>query len=139
MLNDALGGVREGLLSWSEQYRVAVTEVDGTSSIVEYDRPSASESCQVTLYTNYARTLEHPDTQTPAAKADDRDGNSVVDGHVLFHFGRNSNLALGTQYWFEIDCSSAGVVMTGSLLTPWSPRIGRTRDSERPRVRVLNR
>ncbi len=119
MLNDALGGTdpTAGLGSWSSQYGVAITAIGSTSATVEFDRVVTANSCDLTLYTNYARTTEHPDTNTAGEKADDRSGNTVVSDHVTFNLGTNTALTPATHYWFEIDCSTESVLMVGSFLT----------------------
>ena len=134
MLDDALGGTdpTAGLGSWSSQYGVAITAISATSATVEFDRP-ASNSCDLTLYTNYARTTEHGDTNTAGEKADTRTGNTVVSDHVTFNLGTNTALTAGTHYWFEIDCATDGVIMVGGLLTGFH---GRTRGRRRLRLLV---
>ena len=118
MLDDALGGTdpTAGLGSWSSQYGVAITAISATSATVEFDRP-ASNSCDLTLYTNYARTTEHGDTNTAGEKADTRAGNDITADHVTFNLGTNTALTAGTHYWFEIDCATDSVLMVGALMT----------------------
>lgn len=114
IVKDLTGGVEAGLLSWSEQYGVAVTAAGSTTATVEWDRPNAANACNFYLYTDYARTSEHADTA--GDNGDNRDGG-VSAGHVTFTLGDNAVLTTKTWYWFEIDCATDSVKMVGSLFT----------------------
>lgn len=112
IVKDLTGGVEAGLLSWSEQYGVAITAVGATTATVEWDRPNAANACNFYLYTDYARTTEHADTV-----GSNSDAGLVSAGHVTFPVGGNSALTTKTWYWFEIDCPTDSVRMVGSLFT----------------------
>lgn len=117
IVKDLTGGAEAGLLSWSEQFGVAIKQVDSTSGTIEWDRPNAANACNLTLYTDYARTVEHGDTNTVGEKADTRTGSAVIAGHATFNLGTNVPLTTKTWYWFEIDCPADEVLMVGSLFT----------------------
>lgn len=122
LIADMVGGndPTVGRGSWTERYNRENSVLATTGATIEFDRPNASNSCDLTLYTDKPRSVEHADTNTAGEKADDRSGNTVSAGHVTFVLGTNTALTADTQYYYEIDCSTDSVKMVGGLKTPVS-------------------
>lgn len=103
-VEEATSGVLAGTPTWSEQARLTVTP-SNKSALIAYEAPD-EQVCQLTLFTNAARTAIHPDTRSAENQSDGRQGNSVKGRSREFRAGSLAPLQPGSQYWFELRCGA---------------------------------
>lgn len=106
-LEDATNGVMEGTLPLRERMKVAI-EVSSRHAVLRFEKLPSQEPCQVHLFTDFARRMEHPDTIGGAGA--ERAGNLMSGPGIQFLLGKLNALEPNENYYGYIQCGTSRTV-----------------------------
>lgn len=116
LVDEATGGAVSGTPWLKQSVRVFP---GSTKALVQYTAPSAS-ACDVKLYTNYARTTLHTDTDAGGEQTDARSGSITSGNYRQLVLGTASALTASTQYWLKVTCESSIAIVPVKTLAAGS-------------------